>query len=275
MQPLSRLSFLCASSPLLQATRSASQFIRPSCPFVTRMHTTQEILHVFGLAVDFRTGCLVRGHAGAFQLQVPVAFIRHSTTVFNEEKIVQGRFCPDHKGVPRDPVLSEQGRDAAQKTALLIQEKYPHTQVVITSPQARAQETARILFAGKRVSWVVAEAFSELHVGRLEGIPKHEQSQEDLHLYHTQRNAMHKIGKTGESALDKLTHLGNALLEINRRYADQEHPIAVVTHSNTIGLLKVLLGTADAKDIDGVMAYRLRNLQTANNEDLFFPRASI
>jgi len=228
---------------------------------------------MFGLAVDRATGCLVQSKNSQFKLQTDVVFIRHSTTIFNEEKIVQGRFCPDPEGKPRDPGLSQNGREAARINAALIQEKYPNIQIVVTSPQARAKETADILFSGMAVNRVTAEPFSELYVGRLEGVFKHEQHPEDVSLYHDRRNAVHKIGKTGEAALEKLTSLGNALLEINRRYGGQSCPIGVVTHSNTIGLLKVLLGSAERKEIDGVMAYRLRNLQTANNEDLFFKRS--
>lgn len=275
MTGVSRLAFLPAHKfvgSLLRVTRKSAFLVRPACGFVSRHQDSAYILNLFGLAVDSRTGCLRQHKESQFKLRVDVVFIRHSTTVFNEEKIVQGRFCPDHQGMSRDPSLSEKGHAAARKTSVLIQKKYPNTQIVITSTQARAKETADILFAGMCVARVAVEPFSELHVGRLEGVSKELQSPEDLALYHDKRNAVHKIGKTGESALDKLTSLGNALLEMNRRYSGELHPVVVVTHSNTIGLLKVLLGTAEVGLVDGVMAYRLRNLKTENNEDLFFKR---
>jgi broad specificity phosphatase PhoE len=276
MVGISRMAFLPQHNlgkPLLRSVRQSTFLVRPACEFVRRHHGAPQILKLFGLAVDDRTGCLVRDSASQFKLQVDVVFIRHSTTVFNEEKIVQGRFCPDHEGRPRDPGLSQKGREAALVNAAVIQERYPDIRLVVTSPQARAKETADILFSGMGVQRVIAESFSELHVGRLEGVLKRKQHPSDVHLYHERRNAVHKIGQTGESAIEKLTSLGNALLEINRRYGGQSCPVGVVTHSNTIGLLKVLLGSAERKEIDGVMAYRLRNLQTANNEDLFFKRS--
>jgi len=241
-----------------------------------RTLTTHESLGFFGLAIDKNTNCLIRVGESQFNQDCTFIVKRHGKTQFNHKDVTQGLFCPDEKGQTLVPELSEKGRLDTEASAILLKQAHSELCAVVMSYQHRAQQTADIVCQHYKNTVNIQEsALSEVHAGKIEGRSSDEQLPEHLYLYMDRCDAVHKIGETGESIVDKLTALANMLRRVNYQFRNSSKPVLLVTHSNTFGLLDILFGHGRTKDVEGVHALVIRNKRILNNEFRVYKKEGI
>ena len=170
---------------------------------------------------------------------VSVSFIRHASTSWNEEGRMQGR---------RDVPLSERGR--AQVRAWRVPSELSGTAAWVSSPLARAVETAELL-AGRQVAR--ESALIEMDWGDWEGSTLDELR--DTHGAAFDQNEARGLDfrpPNGESPREVHARLKPWL----ERVAGSSVPVIAVTH---LGVIRVVLSAATGWDMTGKPPVRLRS----------------
>jgi probable phosphoglycerate mutase len=160
--------------------------------------------------------------------------IRHGETAWNTQLCLQGQ---------TDIELNENGRALAEKTAQALH-GVPFTHA-ITSPLARARETAQILLAGRDVPIEVDPRISEISFGSLEGIPMTREMRETpgsefYHFFHEPQRYQPSAG--AERLEDLLARTAQFLADLKERSDLADGVILVSTHG---AALRALLAGID------------------------------
>lgn len=138
-------------------------------------------------------------------------FIRHGYTDWNRQMLIQGQV-----EIP----LNEEGRKQVNEEASKI--KDIHFDVVISSPQSRALETASILHEGRDIPLITDKRIREEYYGRMEGKPRQGE------VYFNQRKKLACRYPGGESYLDVAARIYPFLDDVKKKYKDQD--VLIVAH---------------------------------------------
>lgn len=126
------LGILAMSLPLLaNDTFPQDHLPQPTLDFVKSVDEFQQIPTIATQAYDYLQNIPVAKAVSRF------IFVRHGESTSNQEKSIAGRKL--------DVVLSENGRDQAQKVGLNLKKREIPLDAVYSSPSARAQQTARLI----------------------------------------------------------------------------------------------------------------------------------
>jgi probable phosphoglycerate mutase len=160
-----------------------------------------------------------------------VFLVRHGATVLSAEDRYAGSV---------DVSLSEEGR--AQGRALGARLAGEPLAAVYSSPMSRAQDTARLIVAGRGLDVATVEALRETDHGHWEGKTREEIRERftDEHI-RWERDPFTFAPSSGETGLQVLARALPAFLAIVNRHS--ESAVLVVSHKATIRLvISALLG---------------------------------
>lgn len=155
---------------------------------------------------------------------------RHSKTVWNEEKRLQGRL---------DSSLTNQGIENAKALKHYIKDM--HFDYVFSSPILRAYKTAQIIFDNQNI--IVDNRLSEMNFGDFEGRKISDILKTDKELYEQLWNEPHLFtciphGETYDQVIER----AQSFLDDLKTYPDNSH-IMIITHGMFfIVLLATILG---------------------------------
>lgn len=156
-----------------------------------------------------------------------VVFVRHGES--------EGNLDGTRQGVVPGTNLTQKGIDQSKNTAQLLKEK--HTiDIIITSPLARAQQTAQHIADATGAQIVTDERICEINFGKNEG-----KNDKDLKEYLAHRRSLepnihyeHPNGEIGESHKDITERMTKAIEDIVEKNPGKT--IVVVSHSDPIRL---------------------------------------
>lgn len=148
--------------------------------------------------------------------------VRHGATAWNEAGRLQGRSGPG---------LSERGEREADAVARVLSEE--SVARVVTSPLARARETASVVAAAVDAPVVTDPGWRERSFGRLEGAPSSEAFDEHPRLHPKSAGFDPDAAGDGESA--------RAVVERVRGKWPPEPGTAVVTHETPLRVATALV----------------------------------
>lgn len=149
-----------------------------------------------------------------------IYFFRHGETLANlEQKLMGGR---------SDSPLTDKGKQEAMNLARAIGDL--PLDVIFVSTNQRAQDTAQIITATKRVPVITSEKLKEQDFGLMTGVylkdipPEADAAyrEDPYHFHHTE----------GESLDDVKQRVGDFLQQLSR--SDDYQHIGIVTHENVI-----------------------------------------
>ena len=169
-----------------------------------------------------------RGHrAAAARGQAPLYFVRHGETEYTRRGLLQGWL---------DIPLNDRGREQAAAAAARLVEL--GAVEVISSPLARARETAEIIAAALGARVRVVEPLKERGWGELEGLPRERRDRV-------------------EAASAERWHLFSARVQAAMADLQVRVPTVVVSHS---GVFRALGAQADATEHSRIAAGSIHRL---------------
>lgn len=154
--------------------------------------------------------------------------IRHGLTDWNVKGVIQGSSDTD---------LNDTGREQAKELALKLVETQHNPDMIYTSPQKRAKETAQIIAKYLDLPYKEKEGLEEMNLGEWEGLSwddVEEKYPNDFIDWQTDRR--YKKTPNGESYQELLERVLKAVREIIEAEPKKEH-ILIVTHSAVIRCL--------------------------------------
>ena len=160
--------------------------------------------------------------AGAEQPRTRFVLLRHGQTQHSAEQRFSGT---------SDPELTATGRDQARRAAHALR-AFGHIDAVVSSPQARAQETARIAAAALELDVRTEEGLREIGFGDFEGLTRDEAEAKDKDAFHQWQASPNNAPPGGESLTALHRRVSRARLKLQERYAGQT--VLVVTHMTPI-----------------------------------------
>lgn len=173
--------------------------------------------------------------------------VRHAITDLNQERRLQGSL---------DPPLNLYGRKQASETAKGFVGM--NVDVVISSPQRRACETAKIFSEEISLEVTVMEEFRERHYGCIEGLTKEEIDSIYPSVVEKRLKKQFYASPDGaESLFDLSFRVRRGLELIHEKHDDKT--VMLVTH----GLVaRVVYGMLKREVDDFVLSYVLKNCHT-------------
>ncbi len=148
--------------------------------------------------------------------------IRHGETPWNTQLRLQGM---------SDTELNEKGRALAEATAQAMRE-IPFD-LALTSPLKRAEETARIILAGRDIPLLYEPRIREISFGELEGrqLTREERENPGTEFYHFFHAPEHyRPAAGGERIQDLLARTADFLEELRHKEEWRDRTILVSTH---------------------------------------------
>ena len=161
--------------------------------------------------------------------------IRHGETPWNTQLRLQGQ---------TDVELNEKGRALAKATAQALR-SVPFD-IVITSPLARARETAVIVAKDRDIPFLEDARIREISFGEMEGrhVPKEERQDPNSKFYSFFNDPEHYVPDTaGETIPDFCRRTGDFLEQLLAKEGESEENFLIVVHGAvTRALMQNLLG---------------------------------
>lgn len=186
--------------------------------------------------------------------------VRHGETDWNIESKIQGQ---------TDIALNEKGRQQAKELAGELACREPAIQVIYTSCQLRARQTASIIGEALGIVPVAAKGLEEISLGKWEGYTWRQVREvfaEDYQLW--QSNRRYQVPPMGESYQQLLDRLIPAIDNIISR---EDENTLVVTHSGVI--MTLLSYVYDTPFEDMARHYKMGNAKIVElDRDLFYKR---
>lgn len=162
-------------------------------------------------------------------LTYKIHLIQHGKTQANFE----GRYI-GHTDLP----LSDDGIDELIK--LKTDYNYPETSLVLSSPLARCQQTARMLYPDQEI--LTEEGFAELNFGEFENLRAEDLSQNSAFVTWL-ADSFNNAPPGGEKGSELLERATDALNKVFRMMSDEGLTSAtVITHGGIIALLLAVFG---------------------------------
>lgn len=167
-----------------------------------------------------------------------ITLLRHGESTGNAQGVYQGRAEFD---------LSEKGRSQVRFMAEYWQAQGNSFTRIISSPQARARQTAEIISEILAVSLEFDEQWQEIDNGILAGLPLEEAAVK--HPFPEFMTPFDQIGESGESNWDLYLRAGNVVQELVRRPAGD---YLVVSHGGFLNrVLYAILGILPQLNFSG------------------------
>lgn len=162
---------------------------------------------------------------------------RHSKTIWNEEKRLQGR-C--------DSPLSLDGIENAKALKKYLEESQMQFDYIYSSPILRAYHTATLLFDEKEI--IKDDRLMEMNFGVLEGRKISDILQTDYELYHNLWYHPEKFTRIpeGESYDDVIFRAQSFLDDLKK--LDQKSSVFIVTHGMFFIILLAIMLHLEKKD---------------------------
>jgi len=139
---------------------------------------------------------------------VTIALIRHGQTDWNRLGLLQGS---------TDIPLNDTGRAQAREAAAMLRDAGAHWDVVVSSPLARARETAAIIAEGIGVPLGDAvPLLVERHYGRFEGVSDDEVARDPLGKADPSVETLSSVVDRGVAAVDAIAaaHPGRSVVVV-------------------------------------------------------------
>lgn len=186
-----------------------------------------------------------------------IYFARHGETDWNVEKRIQGT---------TDIPLNENGILQAKKLAELLVEQQLPIKKVYTSPQKRAEETARIAADAMGAACIAIDELREMDLGQWEGSNWEVIEAENSEVYRAwikNKRYVHTPG--GESYNELLERTLDAAAYI---LANETEDVLVVSHSAVIMVLRCYIAGMAFEKMPGGMKLRNAELAALTAEEL-------
>lgn len=186
-----------------------------------------------------------------------IYFARHGETDWNVEKRIQGT---------TDIPLNENGILQAKKLAELLVEQQLPIKKVYTSPQKRAEETARIAADAMGAACIAIDELREMDLGQWEGSNWEVIEGENSEVYRAwikNKRYVHTPG--GESYNELLKRTLDAAAYI---LANETEDVLVVSHSAVIMVLRCYITGMAFEKMPGGMKLRNAELAALTAEEL-------
>ncbi len=171
-----------------------------------------------------------------------IYFLRHGTTIWNVEGRLQGR---------NDSDLTEEGINRAIRLRNKLEDvKFD---LIYSSPQKRALETANIIRGNRDAEITIHEALYEIDFGDWEGMKIPDIEREFSKEFHTFMAEPEKYHPTkGESFVDLFKRVQEFLDEIKNLNNEN---ILVVTHGATIKAMLTIIKGLNINQISNIPVY--------------------
>jgi broad specificity phosphatase PhoE len=206
-------------------------------------------------------------------LKFPMIIVRHGETTGNQRKVLQGQADgPENQ-------LNAAGKRQARETSKNLFEELENTLgsellryaeggrlIVLTSPLARARETARYFIdyfrerTGVVLTSVVEDGLKEMSFGAIDGLALEEIEEKlfrDMVIrYRTTQDATLNWRDTGETFLDTLIRAENLIRRLNRLYQGKGVVVVSFTHGTFGSSLRTVLGDKSLVTDDNMIAFR-------------------
>ena len=167
-----------------------------------------------------------------------ITLLRHGESTGNAQGVYQGRAEYD---------LSKKGRSQARFLADYWQAKGNSFTRIISSPQARARQTAEIISEILAVPLEFDEQWQEIDNGILAGLPLEEAAEK--HPFPDLMTPFDKIGESGESNWDLYLRAGKVVQELVKRPAGN---YLIVSHGGFLNrVLYAILGIVPQVNFSG------------------------
>lgn len=166
--------------------------------------------------------------------------IRHGETVWNRECRMQGRM---------DIALNENGRALAAQTGKAMRE-IPF-EAAVSSPLCRAQETARLVLAGRNIEVLTDERLAEICFGEMEGtrferVDGKIKTAEFADFFYAPQQYTPPAG--GETIEELLARAGTFLDELKQKKEWYGKNILISTHGAASRALLAVIRHSEKKD---------------------------
>lgn len=160
------------------------------------------------------------------------SFIRHGESLGNLHHVFQGQ---------KDYPLSDTGLQQAYDLAARLSQNGHNYQYIVSSPQSRALETAKIAAETLGLEVHADDFWKEINNGRLAGLTEEEMKQKQINR-HDRYNPFLPVGETGESWWDLYLRSGQAILQLLKNPPGK---YLVVAHGGILNAaMWSILGTA-------------------------------
>lgn len=153
-----------------------------------------------------------------------IYLIRHGETEFNRLGIFRGRYEVD---------LNDTGRQQAREIGEALRGE--GVEFLLTSPLARAVETARIIAEILEVDYIAEEAFNNIALGKWQGVPKSKIKQDYPDLWHLWTTEPEKLVIPEGETVDGVKR--RAFEGLKRVMESNKQTFAIVTHRSVIKAL--------------------------------------
>lgn len=157
-------------------------------------------------------------------------FIRHGQTDWNTEGKIQGS---------TDTELNSTGIRQAEEMSRQVLESHIRISRIYTSRQKRALKSAQILSETLKVDYEIAEGLEEMNLGAWEGLTWDEVKAkfpvEYEEWYHNRRDTKPPKAESYQDMLNRV------LASLHKIIHENEHDVAIVTHSAVIKCLQCLI----------------------------------
>ena len=148
--------------------------------------------------------------------------LRHGQTQHSAEQRFSGK---------SDPELTDTGRDQARRAADALR-KFGRIDAIVASPQARAQDTARIAAGALGLDIATEEGLREMAFGDFEGLTRDEAVARDAGVFEQWQASPNNAPPGGESLTALHRRVSRTRLKLQERYEGKT--VLVVTHMTPV-----------------------------------------